>query len=68
MDSSRPGSSVYGLLQAKIVEWDAMSCFRGSPHSGIKPASLMSPALTDGLFTTRAIWEALSLYILCNTL
>ena len=28
------------------------------PDSGIKPMSLMSPALADGLFTPRATWEA----------
>ena len=27
-------------------------------HLGIKPASLMSPALADGCFTTSAIWKA----------
>ena len=29
------------------------------PHPGIKPASLMSPALADWFFTTSATWEAL---------
>ena len=28
------------------------------PDPGIKPTSLMSPALTDGLFITSIIWEA----------
>ena len=28
------------------------------PDPGIKPASLMAPALADGLFITSAIWEA----------
>ena len=28
------------------------------PNPGIKPASLMSPALAGGFFTTRATWEA----------
>ena len=27
------------------------------PHSGIEPASLMSPALTGVFFTTNAAWE-----------
>ena len=27
------------------------------PNPGIKLVSLMSPALTDGFFTTRATWE-----------
>ena len=28
------------------------------PDPGIKPASLMSPALAGGFFTTNATWEA----------
>ena len=28
------------------------------PNLGTKPASLMSPALAGGFFTTRATWEA----------
>ena len=30
MDSSAPGSSVHGVLRARILEWVAMSSFRGS--------------------------------------
>ena len=30
MDSSLPGSSVHGILQARILEWVAMPFFRGS--------------------------------------
>ena len=29
------------------------------PDSGIEPASLMSPALAGGIFTSSATWEAL---------
>ena len=29
MDSSRPGSSVYGILQARILEWVAISFSQG---------------------------------------
>ena len=59
MDYSPPGSSVHGILQARILEWVAMpSSKRDLPDSGIEPTSLMSPALAGGLFTTRAIWEA----------
>ena len=46
MDCSPPGSSVCGILQARILEWVATSFSRGSPSiSRIKPTSLMSPAL-----------------------
>jgi len=30
MDSSLPGSSVHGILQARILEWVAISFSRGS--------------------------------------
>ena len=30
------------------------------PDPGIEPTSLPSPVLSDGFFTTRATWEALS--------
>ena len=30
MDDSPPGSSIYGILQARILEWVAMSSSRGS--------------------------------------
>ena len=30
MDYSLPGSSVYGILRARILEWVAISYYRGS--------------------------------------
>ena len=45
LDCNPPGSSVHGILQAIILEWVAISFFRGSSRTRIKPAS---PAL----FTT----------------
>ena len=33
------------------------------PNLGIKPASLVSPALAGGLFTTHATWEALYIFL-----
>ena len=45
MDCSLPGTSVHGILQARILEWVAMSTSRGLPNPGIEPAPLMSPAL-----------------------
>ena len=32
-DYSLPGSSVHGILQARILEWVAISSFRGSSQS-----------------------------------
>ena len=34
MDHSPPGSSVHGILQARILEWVAMPCSRGSSWPG----------------------------------
>ena len=48
INSSRLGSPVPGILQARTLEWVAISFSRGSPDSGIK---LMSPALAGGFFT-----------------
>ena len=54
IDHSLPGSSVLGILQARILEWGAISSARGSPDPGIKPISLMSPVLAGGFFTIGA--------------
>ena len=37
---SSPGSSVHGILQARILEWVAMPFSRGLPDPWIKPTSL----------------------------
>ena len=59
MDCSPPGSSVHGVLQARILEWVATPPPGDLPDPGIEPAALMSPASAGGFFTTRATWEAL---------
>ena len=58
MDWGLPGSSIHGTLQARILEWGAMPSCRGPCWPRIKPASLMSPALAGGFFTTSTTWEA----------
>ena len=58
MDHSPPGSSVHGILQARILQWVAMPSSRGSSNPGIKPSYLLSPALAGWFFTTSATWEA----------
>ena len=40
MDYSLPGSSVHWILQARILEWVAISFSRGSPNPGIESLSL----------------------------
>ena len=50
--SSLPGSSVHGILQARILEWVACLPPGDLPDPGVKPVSLSSPALAGGFFTT----------------
>ena len=45
VDYSPPGSSVHGLLQARILEWVAVSLSGDLPDSGIEPVSPVAPAL-----------------------
>ena len=39
MDCSLPGSSLHGILQARVLEWVAISFSRGLPDPGIEPWS-----------------------------
>ena len=52
MDYSLPGSSVHGVLQARILEWLPFPSPGDLLNPGIKPVSLASPALAGGFFTT----------------
>ena len=52
MDCSPKGSSVRGILQARILEWVAISFSRGSSVPGIKSASLV---LASGFITTEPL-------------
>ena len=63
MDYSLPGSSVHGIFQARILEWVAVHSSRGPSLPKDQPASLMSPALAWGLFTTRVTREAPSCWL-----
>ena len=51
MDCSPPGSSVHGILRARILEWLPFPSPGNLPDPGIEPASLMSLALAGGLGT-----------------
>ena len=59
MDCSPPGSSVHGILQARILEWVACPPPGDPPDPRIEPVSLMTPALADRFFTTSATGEAI---------
>ena len=53
MDCSLSGSSVHGILQARILERVPCPPPGDLPGPGIEPASLMSPAVAGGFFTAR---------------
>ena len=57
VDCSPPGSSVHGILQARILKWVAMPSFRDLPDPGIEPASPVSPALAGRIFMTSVTWD-----------
>ena len=44
MVCSLPGSSVHGILQPRILEWDAISSSRGSSKPRDRTLELASPA------------------------
>ena len=52
MDCSSPGFSVHGILQARILEWVAISYSGDLPNPGIEPMSLASPELAGRHFST----------------
>ena len=64
MDCSLPGSSVPGVLQARLLEGVARPSSRDLPDPGIELTSLEFPALAGRFFTTSAIWETLYMCLL----
>jgi len=51
MDTSLPGSSVHGILLARILEWVAIPSSRDPNNLGMESESVMSPALAGRFFT-----------------
>ena len=68
MDCSLPGSSVHGILQARILEQIAIFFSRGSSDPRIEPMSLASPEMAGRFFATdTTMGEAHELlYLLVN--
>ena len=54
-DSSLPGSSVYGILQARIPEWVAMPSSRGSFSHRDWTLISCSSCIAGGCFTTELL-------------
>ena len=70
MDCSPPSSSVHGIFQARLLKWFLCPPPGALPNPGIKPVSLMSPALAGRFFTTSATREAhihVYVYVYTNT-
>ena len=57
IDHSSPGSSVHGILQARIPGGLPCPPPGDHPNPGIEPESIMSPELTGRFFTTSTTWE-----------
>ena len=51
MNYSRPGSSVPGIFQARILEWVAFPTPGALTDPGLKPVFLASSILAGGFFT-----------------
>ena len=51
MYCSPPGSSGHMISQARVLEWIAISYFKGCFWPRIKPISLASPTMAGGFFT-----------------
>lgn len=57
VDYSPPGSSVRGIVQARILQWVAVPSSRESSWPRGQ-TSLTPPVLAGGFFTASAMWEA----------
>ena len=64
MNYSPPGSSVHGILQARMVEWVAMFSSRESSRF-IDWNCISYLALAGGFFTTSTTWERTNSSFLC---
>ena len=58
MDCSLPGSSVHGILQARKLEWVAMSSSRISFWPRDRTCISRVSCTAGGFFTTSTTWEA----------
>ena len=57
LDSIPPGSSVHGILQARVLEWVAISSSRGSSWPNDSTQVSRVPCIAGGFFTCWAIEE-----------
>ena len=64
-----PCQAPLSMRFSRQVDWSGLPCPppEDLPDPGIKPASLLSPALAGRLFTTGATWEALYRHVLYSS-
>ena len=55
MDCNPPGSSVHGILQARMLEWVAIPFSSGSSRPRFQTMALISPELAGRFFTTEPL-------------
>ena len=69
MDYSPPGSSVHGILQARILEWVAISCSRGSSQPRDQTCVCCISCTAGGFFTAEPpeIYIHISVQQICCT-
>ena len=62
VDCSPPGPSLHGILHERILEWFAISSYKG--YSKLRDQTQVSyiSALAGGIFTTSATWESVWFY------
>ena len=74
IDYSLPGPSVHGILQARLLEWIAISYSRDLPSPGIEPrfptlqvnSLLSNPPRKPSLFLKESIFVSLvRMFVLC---
>ena len=58
IDCILPGSSIRGILQARILEWGCHALLQGIFLIQVSNLCLTSPALAGRFFTTSTTWEA----------
>ena len=65
MDCNLPGSSVHGILQARILSGLPFPSLGDLPYPGIEP-SFMSPALAGRFFVASTTWNAHTYFIVTH--
>ena len=59
LDCSPPGSSVHGILQARVLEWVAMLSCRGPSQPSTEPTSPASPVFLVGYLLSHQLGKSI---------